>query len=88
VRRNLIPLGTAVIVFVLLMPLTCTGSSDDPREFCETLVRWKLPWLSIAGSVGVATMYAAPVVAGIAAFAVARAMLGRVRIEGRPTGSE
>jgi hypothetical protein len=76
-RRTVIPLVIALFVFVLLMPLTCTGSSDDPRQFCETVYRWQLPWSTIDGPVGTTAMYGLPLVAAIAGFLLARSAIGR-----------
>ncbi len=71
-RRTLIPLGIALVVFVLLFPLTCTGSSGDPRQFCETFYRWQLPWSTIDGRVGTVALYGVPLAAAIAGFLIAR----------------
>ena len=76
-RRTLIPLVLAVIVFILLMPLTCVGSSDNPREFCQNVFFLKIPWSSIAGPAGAAAMYGIPAIAAIVAFFIARAVLAR-----------
>ena len=71
-RRTLIPLGIALVVFVLLVPLTCTGSSGDPRQFCQTFYEWQLPWSTIDGRVGTVAMYGVPLAAAIAGFLIAR----------------
>jgi hypothetical protein len=71
-RRILIPLGIALVVFVLLVPLTCTGSSGDPRQFCETFYGWQLPWSTLEGRVGTVAMYGVPVAAAIAGFLLTR----------------
>jgi hypothetical protein len=74
--RTIVPLAVASVVFALLWPLTCTGGADgaaDPRMFCETFWRWKLPWSRIDGPVGVIAMLVLPLVAAVAAFLLLRA---------------
>lgn len=74
VRRVLIPTVLALGAFVLLMPMVCVGSSDDPQVRCETFYQLTIPGSSIDGPAS-AVMYVVPVVAAIVTFLVARAAL-------------
>ena len=71
------PLVVAVLVFALLVPLTCTTGSYDPRQFCETFYRVQLPWSAINGPAGTIAMYGILLAAAVAAFLFARSASGR-----------
>ncbi len=86
-RKTILPLVLAVVVFALLVPLTCDGSSGNPREFCQNVFFWRIPWSSIAGSAGAALMYGVPVIAAIFTFFVTRAVLAR-RTAASPNGAD
>ncbi len=76
-RRTLIPLGVATVVFALMVPLTCTSSSNDSRQFCETFYRLQLPWSTIDGPAGTIAMYGVPFAAALGAFLLARSATRR-----------
>jgi hypothetical protein len=74
---TVLSLALAGVAFALAMPLTCVGSSDRPREWCETALGWRLPWSSIGGTSGAVAMYVAPLLAAIATFLLTRAVVRR-----------
>jgi hypothetical protein len=77
IRRIVVPLGAALVAFVLTMPMFCVGSSERSREWCETFYRIRLPGSSIAGPVGTAVMYGLPALIAVAVFLAVRAVLAR-----------
>jgi hypothetical protein len=77
IRRIVVPLGAALVAFVLTMPAFCVGSSERSREWCETFYRIRLPGSSIAGPVGTAVMYGLPALIAVAVFLAVRVVLAR-----------
>jgi hypothetical protein len=74
---TLLSLALAIVAFALAVPITCVGSSDRSREWCETALGWRLPWSSIGGTSGAVAMYVAPLLAAVATFLLTRAIVRR-----------
>jgi hypothetical protein len=77
-RRTVIPLVLAVVVFVLLMPVVCAGSSDDPTLGCDTFWGWTLPGSATDGPE--ILIYIIPTAVAVMVFVVARTLLARRRL--------
>ncbi|HEX5938701.1 MAG TPA: hypothetical protein VFZ75_13585 [Actinomycetota bacterium] len=77
--RRTAPSIIAVAVVVLSWPIICVGSSERSREWCQNAFGWPLPWSKIPGDGAGALMFAIPLVAAVAAFALTWAVLRRPR---------
>ena len=77
--RRAAPFIVAVAVLVLSWPIICAGSSERSREWCQNALGWILPWSRIPGDGAGALMFAIPLAAAAAAFALTWAVLRRPR---------
>ena len=62
--------------FVLTYPAVCSGGEGDPGSRCETIAGWHLPGFTYSEGREV-VIYLFPSITAIAAFLIARWLLGR-----------